>query len=428
MGSNEDAVPPSHSEPRQNRSLASRYLFAHAGKTLFWTASDLYFVFYMNKVCGIAPIVTGFIVGASILLAALADYGIGRTLGSIIRTAPQAGRLQLAGGIGAAITLTLFASTAFLDAAWRLPACITSLLLFRLAYALIDVPQNTLMSFVPGTARELSMLVAGRNIAGGVCKIALATAFVPIMRGDAPVEVAPRFLWLVAIIAIIAIIGFALLAARLSTQEVSVSQGSEPEHSEIGGHLIRMAATSVMLTGFTQLQPYIAIDVIHGANAATTFLTTIAAGNILSQPMCHWRASIVRERIWTEVLWSTVLAALCISLMPLDMMSASITAGLICGLATGGMLFALWTDFAESLSGDDTFFAYARFTASAKMGQGLAIIAIGSWLQLSGTATVFPWSVGLRWIAAATLILGAVILALVPTHDRRHLRTKEQSR
>lgn len=406
------------------RSPLPAYLLAHGGKTLFWIASDLYFVFYMNKVCGIAPIITGLIVGGSILLAALADFGIGRILGSRIRTAKQAGQLQLTGGIGAAVTLSLFAATAYLDANWRIAACVISLLLFRLTYALMDVPQNALMSMIPRTTRELSTLVAGRNIAGGICKIALAAAFVPIMRDDAPVEAAPRFLWLVTCIAVLAITGFCFLAVRLRSRQYSAPAPYDAEGRQIEGHLVRMAVASAMLTGFTQLQPYIAIEEIHAAGAAAIFLTAIAAGSILSQPLWHWRAQTSPRRLWREVLFSTFIAALSIVVMPLDLTSGSIVAGALCGLGSGGMLFTLWAEFAKSLSGSEALFAYGRFTGSAKLGQGIATIAIGSWLQLSGSHTAIAWEISMRWIAALTIFIGAIIVALVPTHVRRQFRTE----
>lgn len=411
-------------QPRWERTPIPPYLFAHASKTLFWIASDLYFVFYMNKVCGIAPIITGLIVGGSILLAAMADFGIGRIFGSRIRTAKQAGQLQLIGGIGAAITLSLFAATAYLEADWRIAGCVFSLLLFRLAYALTDVPQNALMSMVPRTGRELSTLVAGRHIAGGICKIALAAAFVPIMKDDAPVEAAPRFLWLVVSIAVVAVMGFSVLAARLRSQQYSASAAYDAEARRIGGHLVRMAVASTMLTGFTQLQPYIALEEIHGANAAAIFLTAIAVGNILSQPLWHWRAQVSHDRLWREVLSATFFAALSVVIMPLDIPVGSVVAGVLCGLGSGGMLFTLWAEFAKSLSGSEAFFAYGRFTGSAKLGQGIATIAIGSWLQLSESHTVVPWEISMRWIAACTIFAGAIVVALVPTHVRRQFRTE----
>jgi Na+/melibiose symporter-like transporter len=54
------------------------YALAHASKTLFWTASDIYFAFYLTQVCGLPPLVMGFVLAASYLVNAAADVLLGR--------------------------------------------------------------------------------------------------------------------------------------------------------------------------------------------------------------------------------------------------------------------------------------------------------------------------------------------------------------
>ena len=44
------------------------YALAHASKTLFWTASDIYFAFYLTQVCGLSPWTMGFVLAASYLV------------------------------------------------------------------------------------------------------------------------------------------------------------------------------------------------------------------------------------------------------------------------------------------------------------------------------------------------------------------------
>ncbi len=422
MAAIDDSVPEGASgRPPSQYALVASYLLAHGGKTLFWTASDLYFVFYLNQVCGIAPALTGLVVGTSILFAAIADVFTGNLLRSIIRTPQQAGRLQLIGGIGSSLMLILFALTAFIDTSWRIPSAVGVLALLRLSYALIDVPQNALLSFAPWSKRELTALVTGRNIIGGLAKMLLALAFVPVMKSQPSFGAATRFLWLVGAIGAVMVGGVILLSAQLAVVKQRFAIADKGRNNSITIHLIRMVIASLMLTEFTQLEPYLASQVIEKVEAATTFLAAVSLGSVLCQPFWRWRAmNTQRSRLLWEIITTACLAAGCITMMSLNTLIGSSVTGALCGLVSGGTLFLLWTEFAASTDGSDAFRAFGRFTAAAKLGQGVAIMAIGYWLQRQISAGALIWGTPIRWLAGGSLIVGAVALVLVRSDRQTH--------
>ena len=403
--------------------LIVTYLLAHGGKTLFWAASDLYFVFYLNPVCGIAPAMTGLVVGVSILFAALADVSTGNLFRVRIRTPGQAGCLQVFGGIGSALMLVLFAMTAFIDTRWRVPSAVAALMLLRLSYALIDVPQNALLSFAPWSKRELTALVTGRNIVGGLSRMLLAFAFVPVMKSHLPTEAAARFLWLVVAISVVMVCSVATLSVQLNSVRPRLSVYHEAGDHRIGRHLIRVLIVSLMITGFTQLEPYLASRVIDKVDAAVTFLTAVSLGGILCQPLWRWRAmNAPRSRVFCEIMTAAFLAAGCIAILPLNTVIGCGGAGALCGLVSGGTLFFLWAEFAAMTEGANAFSAFGRFTAAAKLGQGVAIILIGYWLQWHIPSGTFVLQAAIRWLACAALIVGTASLAFVPADARTRLR------
>ena len=66
--------------------------------------------------------------------------------------------------------------------------------------------------------------------------------------------------------------------------------------------------------------------------------------------------------------------------------------------------------------------AFGRFTAAAKLGQGVAIILIGYWLQWHIPSGTFVLQAAIRWLACAALIVGTASLAFVPADARTRLR------
>ncbi|MBB3957274.1 MFS transporter [Novosphingobium sediminicola] len=405
------------------------YLLAHGGKTLFWTISDLYFVFYLNQICGIAPAITGLIVGLSILLAALADAFAGTMLQAIVIRPGQIIRLQLIGGIGNGLLLLLFALTAFVDTNWRVACAVATLMGLRLFYALIDIPQNALLSWAQWSDRGIATVVAGRNIVGGMARMMLALAFVPIMTGAPSGQSPARFLALVCAISIIQITGVALLARHLPDAQPDIPAAEGQDGAQPWLHFARMGLVSLMITGFTQLEPYLVSRVIAQGFAATTFLTSVSLGGTIGQPFWRWRSMQaphprlrLRLRLQGEIMISGIIAGIALVLAPLHQPVGSGVAGLLCGLVSGGCLFLLWTDLAANTRRKDAFSTFGGFTASAKLGQGLAIMAMGAWLQ-GYLAPILPGdAASIRPIAGILLIMAAGALILVHHDVQSHRR------
>lgn len=407
---------------REAGSLVMKYAAAHGTKTSFWVLSDLYFVYYLNEVCGVAPAVTGLVVGGSIFAAALADCVTGAYLASGIRTARDAGQLQLYGACGSGGALLLFAATAFVPSDQRVLIAIFALLFFRVAYAAVDIPQNAILSLVPGPSSRRTALIAYRNVAGGIARLALSSAFVPIMSGPAQGSSAIRFLIIAVILALLVILAAAVLrratlAMPLRRRRATVSTPL----SEIRPHLMRMAFASVSLTAVVQLEPYLATQAIVDRATGLTVMTAVAAGTILSQPLWRFIGQYVRQSLWPSSLAAMMIAALALSLLPLASPLASGVVGLCFGLANGGLLFTLWDEFAAAVAGEIAFGAFARFTAAAKFGQGVAIVGIGAMLQLTETSPNAAWKIAVPGAMGGALVCGAVVLFLLRTTAHREV-------
>ena len=146
------------------------YALAHASKTLFWTASDIYFAFYLTQVCGLSPWTMGLVLAASYLVNAAADLILGRRFSATVRSAEQAAQMQASGAALCSITLVLFGLSALVSSGARLAACLLALMAFRLSYSLYDIPQNSLLALAGRDDRMRARLAATRLFISGIAR------------------------------------------------------------------------------------------------------------------------------------------------------------------------------------------------------------------------------------------------------------------
>ncbi|PTS89573.1 hypothetical protein DBR17_03035 [Sphingomonas sp. HMWF008] len=366
------------------RALAWVYGVAHGGKTLFWTASDLYFTFYMTEICGVAPAYTGATIGVSFLFAAFADLVLAQALSRSRLHHRSAGRMQAIGACASAVALLLFAGASFVPLSIRLGACIVALFGFRAAYALLDVPQNALLALATTSERERARLTAVRNVVGAIARTGLALAFVPVMTGQTPLLSGIAFLCLVLPLATVAITGALLLNRALGQRPEIVHTDPAPPRltRTVLLLLVMMFIQTIATTGFMQIEPYFAAYGIADRIAAGIFMGGIALGGAVSQPLWLARnATRPSPVLLREALGVMVIGTMLLVILPPGTVVGSAGAGLIYGIGSGGVLFSLWASIARTAASGSAIEIIGRFTAAAKFGQGLAVMAFGLMLD-----------------------------------------------
>jgi Na+/melibiose symporter-like transporter len=387
-----------------DRALTWRYGIAHGGKTLIWTASDLYFTFYMTEICGVAPLYAGMVIGCSLLFAGLADLLVVRWIGNC-RSATAPARIQAWGALASAGALSLFASIAFLPPTIRLGAGIVTLFGFRGAYALLDVPQNALLALAPSNDEQRRRLTAVRNGAGAVARTILAIAFVPVMAGARP-DLA--FLLLVAVLVTMALGGAILLACIIAERPPQMA-GVVP--APVRSHAMlyltaMMAVMTIVTTIFGQVEPYLAIYGMGGGLSAGAFMGLVAAGAALSQ--VAWLKRSLRTGSRPLLGWALAMMVAGSSLLlpaPRTVLPVSAAAALLYGIGSGGALFVLWSGIARQGARGNALTTIGRFTAISKAAQGLAVIIVGALLN--------GWFVRSDGLALAATMAGATLVGAI---------------
>lgn len=399
------------------------YTLAHAGKTLFWVVSDLYFVWMVTVVDGVSGARAGLGIGLSILLAAGADYLGGRWLGGSMTTAAGHARLQLYACCATALALLVFAGAGLHHGPHLAEAMMAALILFRLTYAGLDITQNAVPALIAETAAQQADYAMWRNIAGGGIRILLSAGFVPLLAGHAPHEQAWRFLVLALAIGVIACLAALALTRRLADGLADRATLPLPDNADTGpdapGLLIAMGLASLGMTLFQQLEPFLAAHLLAQASAAwagALFITGGSAGGLICQPF--WRALMLEygaRRLQQGVMVACLIAA---ALMVAPawgqawLIVWAILAGSLYGAAAGGLLLALWSRINASQP-RDALARISRFSAGAKLGQALGLALAGWQIQNQ------PLALAAAMALALLPMMGAMALTLTAAAPHR---------
>jgi Na+/melibiose symporter-like transporter len=399
----------------KQRDPAIAYALAHAGKTLFWTASDIYFAFYLTEVCGLESLVMGLVLAGSYLVNAGADWLLGRLLVARVRTARGAAGLQVAGASLCSATLLLFVLAALAPPSLRLEVCLAALLAFRLSYTLYDIPQNSLLALAGYNERLRARLAGSRLFVSGVARIALTAAFVPLFVQRTTQAQIHAFLILVAIMATLGVASAVALAARFPPGQhermVAGAVMGARRVSPVRLHLMMMVL-SFGTTVFTQLEPFLAAFAMTSRWQGAVLLTAITIGTSLSQPL--WMVVGTRLSGYRPMALALAVAAAGAGLFPLLALRSAAAAaivGALYGTGVGGLFFLLWTSIAQHAA--DTHGArgatatLGAFAGSAKLGQSTAMLGVGAYLQWLGPSDVSQ--TGNNFVLVMS---GAVLLAL----------------
>lgn len=394
------------------------YALAHAGKTLFWVVSDLYFIWMVTVVGGVSGARAGLGIGLSILLAAGADYLGGRWLGRRITGAAKNARVQFHACLATALALLLFAGAGLYHGAHLAGAMMVALILFRRTYAGLDITQNALPALIAQTPEQQASYAMWRNIAGGAIRILLNASFVPLLASHTPGQQAWRFLALAGAIGMAACLTAWALNRRLSHDPTDRRPPTALSTAEAGSAPLRMLAAMALasagMTLFQQLEPFLAARM--SAGTGPLFLTCSGAGGLICQPF--WRALLLghgARRFHAGVVVACLIdASLMLAPQLLDAGSIpwAIMAGLLYGAGAGGMLLALWTRINASLP-RNALARISRLSAGAKLGQALGLVLAGWQIQSQTTA--------LTTMMALALLPMVVAMAVAASPNRRRV-------
>lgn len=422
-------IPDAGEGPKSFARFSWIYGFAHFGKSLFWHGSELLFAFYLTEICGVAATWMAAVLTVSTLAGALADIAVGTVLGRRVTGMRSALTMQRLAAVASGGAIMLFAAIAILDAHWRLPAALVTLLLFRVTYAWLDVPQNALIAFAAHDDTDRTRLASVRYIGSGLAAVVIGLTFALLLENQVRSVQAVHFAILGLSWTAIALAGAFTLAAvsTVATAPVSCSPRGAAVHTSgyaLGGLLVAMFIFTLWSSLFNKLQAYVQAPTDMEGKAAGALLIATAVGTMAGQPL--WTGLARRRSISAVLNWSAAALALVgIAFVPLMWVGAGGIAlgGLFYGIAWGGVAMALWALMAgvgPRWKGIGVTTAMGFFTFSAKLGSAAAALLLGQVLARSGHAADDGGSI--LALVAALPVCAAVCVVLAIQSPRKALR------
>lgn len=399
------------------RSLTIAYASAHFGKSIFWYGSESLFAFLLTEVAQLGPSSVGWVLCGSFLLSAALDVVVGLLLKRRLSSAVTAAHLQFLGALATSAALMfLFAVPAMRPEA-PLALSAVAILLFRIAYAFIDIPQNAMLSSAVGTVADRAYLAAARLAGSGLAALTVAGTVASLVYSVEGMR-APLLLGLGVFMAILTVGACATLyfAVRNDGHHPSYTAPAPGSPATTFGRKIEplawlliaaMFITSFASPVFTKLLPYYAASHLLDPVLGTITISLISVGMVLGQPF--WLRAL-KDRSGTMKI-----AVTCVSISVTAGFFAAagtgapwsiLPAALLFGVSSGGVGTALWSAYgdviADTGAGNEGV-AYGLFTASAKLS--LAISAAGIGLLLEDAS--------FREVTSSRLLFGMTLPAIV---------------
>lgn len=370
----------------QRPAFVRAYGAAHFGKSLLWHVSQILFAFILTEAAGFSPDAMGMMLASALLLNAVADIVVGKALERRVRTLRSAAQPQLPAALLAGVSLLLVGASATIDAeALRPGLAVAGLFLFALAYAALDVPQNTLLGLVGGDDCARASLSSLRLFLSGAAQLTVVLAFVPLMRSGGGDALGIRFFWLSTFIAGAAVTGAAMLArvdgGRGAAQAQRAMSTGGPGLAAL---LAMMALFSLATALVVRIEPYVAAYWFRSSGDGAVFMIAIAAGGMASQPL--WMARTRSGRpLLMEAAGLFALGGFAFGFAAEGPFAAAL-AGLVLGSGQGGITMLLWTylaGLAGSRPGKATF-VVGSFTFVAKAAGAFATMILAHALGAGG--------------------------------------------
>ena len=360
------------------------------GFNLFWQSTMLYLLFFYTEALAIPAATAG-----TIFLVASAWDGIASFAAGVAvdrgRWAGRYGRVLAWGAVPLGISFALVyvpVRGGMLALAWAL----ATQLLFRTAYAAINVPYTAMSARVSLASADRATVAGLRMLAGTLAAVAVAGGTVPVGRlfgGEgAAIYRDAALVFAAAGAALIALVGATfrdrapvMSAARPPTGRTIAALARNRGYGRL---MAGMAAMIVAVTLVDRSVLYYFKYVLGDEGAGRLTLATMAAVSGLAVPA--WM--LLARRVGTRRVWLAAVAACCAGLLLfvlVDVPRVRATQGFLIAMhaAIVGLHFSFWAMLPDTLDGEAAqggqavAFGLAALVQRVAIGAATALLGLG---------------------------------------------------
>jgi len=435
-----------HNRKALSLTQKAAYASANYGKSLWWTSTEYFLLYFLTDQLGIEPLAAGVIMLISLAWDGITDP----IMGFLIERMKNKVRgfaiyLLIGSPFTATFFILMFYKPTIWENHWGLYALIVGLL-FRTFYSVIDVPHNAMLASLTRDSRERTGLASLRiffsSLGGVTVSLGIYEVFL-LAKGDSHSD---NFLILAIVISVISITTLAICS--LSTRKLELERKLE---------------TSDRIISFTELVNTLRINrqlwVVFSLTALTSIATPVFAKTVIyyaKYGLLHeeWAGlgllamtlgQAVFLPFWTslshksgksESLKLAHLAVIVILTLfvftPISNQFIFYVFCFISGTAIGGIYMLNWAivpdvvEYGESQSGlriEAGIFGLFTFTNKVSLGVGTAVLgltlsSIGYESNSIGNELLID---NFKWIMSAIPIIGSLLcLVILPAYKITH--------
>jgi len=428
---------------------ADRHLIGYSsgnfGKNLLLSSVDVTLLFLLTDLLGIAA----HRVGTLMLMVFAADLVLDLGAGLLAAWAQNRGiayrRLIALGALPCGAAFALIYSLPVL-AAGSIAEIALVIICFRAAYAVIDVPHNSLLARVATDSRARGRAAGYRTVFSSAASVVIASVLVPFMGAAGQRATAGQLslLGMAGGLVFCAVMFFSAWSAR---EEDAVGERRLRPSAKIAflpklDRLFGAIAVIALMTGFaipvfTRMMLHLATYVLKQPGLAGTLLLTITLGQLAGAALWIY---LVRSRDKTTLLATSHAVAIggivCFAMAGATPWCLTVSA-LVVGVGFAGVFMLPWgiladiTDFAQFRHRERRETAtFATILVILKAGSAASLAVVGWTLEHLGyvPGVAQPESViqGMKWLAYGVPILGSLAAIVTLQHlavgHRTHAR------
>jgi len=183
-------------------------------RSLIWSLSDLLIAYHLNVRVGLTAYHTGMLLFGSALLGAVLDIIVATLVSRLHDPLRSSLRLQaISGCMAVSAALALFGPTPNNEVE-SLIYLYGASLVFRAAYAVMDVTQNALTSLLPRNADQASAFVSTRTIVSSIGRLAAASLVFLAMERSSDALADLKAVILIAVPVVISVLALASVETK----------------------------------------------------------------------------------------------------------------------------------------------------------------------------------------------------------------------
>ena len=374
--------------------LELRYSLSHLGKSMIWQALEVYALFYLTEIAGMAPGTAGLAFSVILSFDALANLAVGISFDRLTYAHFPARIVVWITPPMIVVFVFGFVQQPFVPAgAWA----IAMMLLARIGFVLVDIPHNAVMLRMADQDHSGTRLATMRHLAG-LCAILFVAAFSWALTGatmDAN--------GIERLIAAIGICGGALLmltpGTRWEAKQPPVGATPEPgagRLSDVVANPVVLGVLALALAGYVANSlmahslPYAAKLAAGDPRSTGEILLALTLAKVISVPLIWFgihRAGELRAGATVMGLFGLAGLALATQTLP-GLQSAPIL--LAMGLADTGMTIVSWALLMKAYAhgrrqGNDRAGTVSTlFTSMGRLGSGLSGLILSGMVAQPG--------------------------------------------